>query len=86
MRLSELSGKEIIGFDHGEKLGSIGQSDLQINPNTGEIHAIILPASSFLGFGKRKEDLVIPWKCILKIGPDMMIVELNSKNQEAIEK
>ena len=86
MRLSDLSGKEIIGFDNGERLGAIGQSDLQINPDTGEIQAIILPASSFLGFGKRKVDLVIPWKSIMKIGPDTMIVELRSKNQEAIEK
>lgn len=86
MRLSELSGKEIIGFDNGERLGGVGQSDLEINPETGEIQAIILPGSSFLGIGKRKEDLVIPWKSILKIGPDMMIVETQPKNQRAFEK
>ncbi|MGD8191070.1 YlmC/YmxH family sporulation protein [Brevibacillus ginsengisoli] len=86
MRLSELSGKEIIGFDHGERLGTIGHADLQINQKTGDIQSFILPGSSFLGFGKRKEALVIPWKSIIKIGPDMMIVELYSKKQEAVEK
>ncbi len=86
MRLSELGGKEIIGFDNGERLGVISQSDLEINPNTGEIRSIILPEPSLFGFGKRKEGIVIPWKSILKIGPDTMIVELNSQKQHASEK
>lgn len=74
MRLSEFSGKEIIGLDTGEKMGVIGHSDLEIDTATGEITAIILPGSTFFGFGKRKEDVVIPWNAIVKIGPDMIIV------------
>ncbi len=86
MRLSELSGKEIIGLDNGERMGVIGQSDLEINAQTGEIHAIILPGTTFFGFGKRREDVVIPWKNILKIGPQMIIVELNRQTNEASRK
>jgi YlmC/YmxH family sporulation protein len=74
MRLSEFSGKEIIGLDTGARMGIIGQSDLEINTATGEITAIILPGTSFFGLGKRKEDVVIPWNSIVKIGPDMIIV------------
>lgn len=74
MRLSEFSGKEIIGLDTGEKMGIIGHSDLEISTETGEINAIILPGATFFGFGKRKDDVVIPWKAIVKIGPDMIIV------------
>jgi len=75
MRLSELSGKEIISLDTGERMGIVGHSDLEINAVTGEITAIILPGTSFFGWGKRREEMVIPWSSIVKIGPDMMIVE-----------
>jgi YlmC/YmxH family sporulation protein len=86
MRLSEFSGKEIIGLDTGERMGVIGQSDLEINAATGEITAIILPESSFWGWGKRKEEVVIPWNAIVKIGPDMIIVGgLKANNQVAGE-
>ncbi|UFJ42180.1 YlmC/YmxH family sporulation protein [Brevibacillus humidisoli] len=81
MRLSEFSGKEIIDFDNGERMGIIGHSDLEIDDRTGEITSIILPGGSFFGFGKRREDVVIPWKSILKIGPEMIIVDIGSTRQ-----
>lgn len=81
MRLSEFSGKEIIDFENGERMGIIGHSDLEINDRTGEITSIILPGGSFFGWGKRREDIVIPWKSILKIGPDMIIVDINGAYQ-----
>lgn len=82
MRLSEFSGKEIIGLDNGERLGVISDSDLEINAATGEITSIILPGTTFFGFGKRKDDVVIPWSSIIKIGPDMIIVQLQKINSE----
>ena len=54
MRLSELGGKEIIGLDNGEKMGVISDSDLVIQPENGAIQSIILPGSSFFGFGKEE--------------------------------
>ncbi|MBO8162510.1 MAG: YlmC/YmxH family sporulation protein [Brevibacillus sp.] len=81
MRLSEFAGKEIIDFDNGERMGIIGDSDLEINDTSGEITSIILPGGSFFGFGKKKEDVVIPWKSILKIGPEMIIVDRSGARQ-----
>ncbi len=86
MRLSELSGKEIIGLDNGERMGVVGDSDLEINPATGEILSIIMPGGSLFGFGKRKEDIVIPWNSIVKIGPDMMIIQLNKEGVQIQQK
>lgn len=86
MRLSEFSGKEIIGLDNGERLGVIGDSDLEINPATGEITTIILPGTTFFGFGKRKDDVVIRWDSIIKIGPDMIIVQFQKEQTEAAGK
>ena len=31
MRLSELGGKEIVEINHAERLGVLGQTDLEIN-------------------------------------------------------
>ncbi|EJL39380.1 PRC-barrel protein [Brevibacillus agri] len=86
MRLSELGGKEIIGLDNGEKMGVISDSDLVIHPENGVIQSIILPGGSFFGFGKKREDLVIPWSSIVKIGPDMVIISLAQVETQATQK
>lgn len=86
MRLSELGGKEIIGLDNGEKMGVISDSDLVIHPENGAIQSIILPGGSFFGFGKKREDLVIPWSSIVKIGPDMVIIQLKAPEAQASQK
>ncbi|ATO47901.1 MULTISPECIES: YlmC/YmxH family sporulation protein [Brevibacillus] len=76
MRLSEFSGKEIVDIDYGEKRGVVAQSDMEINPITGEITAIVVSNNSLFGIGKKKADIIIPWKSIVQIGPDMIIVQL----------
>lgn len=81
MRFSDFSGKEIIDLDNGEKLGTIAYSDLEIDPSTGSIRSIILPATPLFGLGKRREEVVIPWKSIIKIGPEMIIVQNSTENQ-----
>lgn len=86
MRLSELGGKEIIGLDTGERMGVISNSDLVIQAENGRIQSIILPGGSFFGFGKKREDIVIPWSAIVKIGPDMVIIQLNQQETQASQK
>ena len=86
MRLSELGGKEIIGLDTGERMGVISNSDLVIQAENGSIQSIILPGGSFFGFGKKREDIVIPWSAIIKIGPDMVIIQLNQQETHASQK
>jgi YlmC/YmxH family sporulation protein len=86
MRLSELGGKEIIGLDNGERMGVIGDADLEINTETGQIRSIIIPGGSFFGLGKRREDIVIPWEAIVKIGPDMVIIHVDKREPQASEK
>lgn len=76
MRFSDFSGKEIIDLNDGERLGVVGQTDLIVHPDTGQIDSMILPSSSrMLGFGKNREEIIIPWKSIRKIGPEMIIIE-----------
>jgi len=86
MRLSELGGKEIIGLDNGERMGVVGDADLEIDPATGRIMSIVLPGGSLFGFGKRRDDIVIPWSSIVKIGPDIMIIQINSEKLHVPQK
>jgi YlmC/YmxH family sporulation protein len=81
MRFSDFSGKEMIDLDNGEKMGVLGHSDLEIDPETGQIHSIILPATSLFGLGKKRGEIVIPWQAIRKVGPEMIIVEVREKGR-----
>lgn len=80
MLMSELVGKEIINLSDGAKLGSVGETDLVISPDTGEIESLVLPNrggyfGGFLGGGER-DYLVIPWPAVKKIGSEVIIVDL----------
>ncbi|MDK2986415.1 MAG: hypothetical protein PWQ96_2059 [Clostridia bacterium] len=78
MKLSELMGKEIVNIYDGVRLGTVGDSDLVVNGQTGEIDSIIVPnRGSIIGIFKDKGQLEIPWNSVKKIGDEVIIVELN---------
>lgn len=78
MRLSELAGKEIINIFDGVRLGTIGESDLVIDPMTGEVASIVLPQrSGFWNNWLERRELVIPWSTVKKIGNEVIIVDLD---------
>ncbi len=78
MRLSELIGKEIINIFDGARLGTIGDSDLIIDPESGEIESIILPQrSNFFNLWVDRQELIVPWETVKKIGSEVIIVELD---------
>lgn len=76
MRLSELSGKEIVDVEKAERLGVLGQTDLEINENTGQIQALLIPSLKWFGFRKQGEEVRVPWQHIKKIGSDMIIIDV----------
>jgi len=79
VRLGELVGKEIINIFDGMRLGTIGDSDLVIDPETGEIESIILPQrSNFLNFWMDRREMVVPWETVKKIGSEVIIVDLDN--------
>jgi len=79
MRLSELMGKEIINLYDGSRLGNIAEADLLLDVNEGTIMAIVLPYKggrlSFLG---GRQELVIPWEAVHKIGNEVVVINLDS--------
>ncbi|ASB89562.1 uncharacterized protein S101395_03055 [Bacillus sonorensis] len=76
MRLSELSGKEIVDVKRAERLGVLGQTDLEINEQDGQITALIIPSVKWFGLRKQGQDIRVPWKRIQKIGSDMIILDV----------
>ncbi|MDG5789001.1 YlmC/YmxH family sporulation protein [Evansella sp. AB-P1] len=76
MRLSEISNKEIIDYQKGERLGVLGQADLIIDEKNGKVEAFVIPTLKWFGLGKREKEVTIYWKQIKKIGADMIIIEV----------
>ncbi|HWO96899.1 MAG TPA: YlmC/YmxH family sporulation protein [Bacillus sp. (in: firmicutes)] len=76
MRLSELSGKEIVDVKKAERLGVLGQTDLEINEQTGQITALIIPTVKWFGFKRQGNEIRVPWSHIRKIGSDMIIIDI----------
>lgn len=50
MRLSELSGKEVVDIEKAEKMGVLGYMDLEINEKDGQIQTLIIPVGKWGGF------------------------------------
>ncbi len=75
MKISELRCKEVICVSDGRRLGFV--SDAEIEVPEGIICALIVPGPCrFLGLFGRKDDYIIPWGCIKRIGPDIILVDV----------
>ncbi|MFO7151813.1 MAG: YlmC/YmxH family sporulation protein [Bacillota bacterium] len=81
MRLGELNGKDIINLSNGVKLGPVGNCDLLIDENSGKIEYLLIPSrrSGFFSLGE-KSYMKISWDSVRKIGPDAVILEMDSFN------
>ncbi|PLR69797.1 MULTISPECIES: YlmC/YmxH family sporulation protein [Bacillaceae] len=85
MRLSELSGKEIVDVKRAERLGVLGQTDLEIDEQSGQITALVIPSTKWFGFRKQGDDIRVPWQHIKKIGSDMIILDIEDNQIKLIE-
>ncbi|QGT99225.1 hypothetical protein SYNTR_0632 [Candidatus Syntrophocurvum alkaliphilum] len=78
MRLNQLVGKEMVNIYDGMRMGTVGESDMIVDPETGKIISIILPnKGNLLTFWSDKQKLVIPWEAIKKIGKEVIVVDLD---------
>ncbi|MCL6638451.1 MAG: YlmC/YmxH family sporulation protein [Firmicutes bacterium] len=79
MRMAELAGKEIVNIYNGARLGVVGETDLAVDIESGEISSIILPKrGNFISMWvDRSQQLVIPWEAVRKIGEEVIIVDLD---------
>ena len=76
IKFSKLRQKEVVNIMDGSRLGII--CDLLVDECTGKICAIIVPGPSRFSFlFKGDRDSVIPFKNIVKIGEDVILVEVD---------
>lgn len=78
MRVCELRQKEVVNICSGRRLGCV--VDVDINVCSGTVEYIIIPGPGRIcGFLGTDSEYVIPFSCIKKIGPDMILVEVQEE-------
>ncbi len=79
MRLNDLVGKEMVNIYDGMRMGTVGESDMVVDHETGQIVSIILPnKGNALNFWTERQKLVIPWEAVKKIGREVIVVEIDN--------
>lgn len=74
MKFSQLQCKEVICLADGKRMGFV--TDILVEVPEGKVTAIVVPGPCrFLGVMGRHEDFIIPWGCIRRIGPDIILVD-----------
>ena len=71
----ELRSKEVVNATDGKRMGRI--VDLTFSSENGVVTGIIVPLSKRTVFSKNQE-LFIPWRCVCKIGEDVILVNLTT--------
>lgn len=71
----ELRAKEVVNATDGKRMGRI--VDLIFSRDDGTVSGIVVPFSKRSFFGKN-QDVFIPWRCVQKIGEDVILVTLST--------
>ncbi|MEK4250481.1 YlmC/YmxH family sporulation protein [Paenibacillus sp. FSL W7-1287] len=76
MKISDFQSKDVINIVDGKKLGNV--SDIELDLRQGKIDAIVVPQLQrmFGFFSSTGSEIVIPWRNIVKIGQDVVLVRL----------
>ncbi|HZJ84188.1 MAG TPA: YlmC/YmxH family sporulation protein [Syntrophomonadaceae bacterium] len=79
MRLNDLNGKEMVNIYDGMRMGTVGESDMLIDEKSGQIISIILPnRGNAFNFWADRQKLVIPWEAVMKIGREVIVVDIDN--------
>lgn len=84
MKISDFQTKDVINIVDGKKLGQI--SDLELDLRQGRIDSIVVPsATRFFGMFGGGSEVIIPWRNIVKIGADVVLVRLDDPKTQRLE-
>jgi len=77
MKISELRVRDVINIADGRRLGLL--CDVEMDLERGRITALIVPGPArFFGLFGRERDYVIAWDDIVKVGEDVILVDVPS--------
>ena len=78
-KFTHLQCKEVICIADGRRLGFI--EDVEIEMPEGRICSIIVPGPcKCLGLWGQRDNYCIPWRCVCKIGPDIVLVDIRPED------
>ena len=81
----ELRKKEVVNLDDGRRLGKF--TDVIFELQSGKVVGFCLPgANKILGIFKTGDDVFVPYQSILKIGDDVILVELSGAYSPSVMK
>lgn len=82
LRVSDLRSREIVNVIDGSRLGLV--QDLDLDLDAGRVKGLIAQGAQtkFLGLIGRDEDLYIAWEQVIRIGTDVILVELDLPKTE----
>ena len=70
----ELRCKQVVNILDGKALGNI--IDIVFDLKCGRILGLVAPGGRRFFFFRPREDIFIPWRCVRKIGDDVILVEM----------
>lgn len=77
LKITELRMREVVNVLDGRRLGLI--SDLDIDLEAGRVKGLIVPGQTrVLGIFGRDSEIYIPWEQVIKIGTDVILVEMDN--------
>ena len=82
LSFSELRAKEVVNTQDGKKLGKV--SDVVLRYPENKWYGIVVPGCR--GFGFRKTELFIDLKHIIKIGEDVILVNVGFPRKQKNDK
>ena len=73
-KFTDLQCKEVICISNGQRLGFI--TDVLVELPEGKVCAVVVPGPCrLMGLAGNRDDFIIPWGCIQRIGPDIVLVD-----------
>ena len=76
LRIADLRNKEVVNISDGQKLGNV--EDVLVETGSGRVVALVVPGPCrVLGLLFPSEDYIIPWESILRIGDDLILIDLH---------
>ncbi|MGJ9381330.1 YlmC/YmxH family sporulation protein [Salipaludibacillus neizhouensis] len=83
LNMSELQSKDIVNLSDGKLLGHL--TDIDIDLEQGRINSIFIGGSKIRNMFQKDEEFMVPWKNIVKIGSDVILVRLEGEFQAKLE-
>ena len=73
IKTSDLRRLDVVSVEEGRYLGSV--CDVDLDPETGRINALIVDEVRPFSFGARHTDVEVPWRDIVLVGADVILVK-----------